>query len=516
MKKKRVPQVRERFRAERGSRMEVKKKISYDIVVVGGGNAGLVAALEANNRGANVLIIEKAPQKARGGNSRHSEGLFRIATEGTKDYAPLLAGTQLPKEEIEIEPYSKDDFYNKVIKLSEGLANRTFTETFVDKSLETVTWMKEQGVQWELNPLHVAKVGNKLFWSSGQLALRALGSGEGLVEMLYGIVERRGIDVLYETAARSLIMDSNGKVSGVVAGSPDGLIQVDAKSIILACGGFQANPAWRRRYLGENWDLVKLRGTRYDTGDGIKMAVDIGAQLAGHWGGCHASVVSEDSPMIEAASGGSERYSYPYCIMVNRNGERFVDEGEDLQVFTYAKFGKETAKQPGGVAFQIFDAKVIPILRSTYQNVQKVEATSLAELAEELDINKEKFLKTVKIYNEAIINDDRPFIMYKRDGRCTKGLNPDKTNWAQKIDTPPYQAFAVVCGLTMTYGGLKMNEKAQVIDTADRPIKGLYAVGEITGGFFYHNYPSGTGLIRGAVMGRISAAEAVSYCKSNC
>ena len=210
--------------------------------------------------------------------------------------------------------------------------------------------------------------------------------------------------------------------------------------------------------------------------------------------------VSEDSPMIEAASAGSERYSYQYCIMVNRNGERFVDEGEDFIAFTYAKFGKEILKQPGSVAFQIYDAKVIPLLRVEYQNASRVESNSLEELAEELDINVEQFLKTVKEFNEAIV-DEKPFIQYKLDGRRTKGLKPDKTNWAQKIDTPPYRAYAVVCGLTMTYGGLKTNEKAQVIDTSDRPIKGLYAVGEITGGFFYHNYPSGTGLDEGSSHG---------------
>ena len=195
--------------------------------------------------------------------------------------------------------------------------------------------------------------------------------------------------------------------------------------------------------------------------------------------------------------------------MVNRNGERFVDEGEDFLVFTYAKFGKEILKQPGAVAFQIYDAKTVPLLRVEYQEAERVESDSLAGLAEELDINVERFLKTVKEYNEAI-NDDKPFVWHKLDGRRTKGLNPDKTNWAQGIDTPPYQAYAVVCGLTMTYGGLKTNEKAQVIDTSDRPIRGLYAVGEITGGFFYHNYPSGTGLVRGAVMGRIAGAEATA------
>ncbi|MFH1125472.1 MAG: FAD-dependent tricarballylate dehydrogenase TcuA [Pseudomonadota bacterium] len=490
--------------------MDVKKKMNCDIAIVGGGNAGLVAAIEAKNRGAHVLVIEKAPKKARGGNSRLSGGLFRIASEGTKDYEPLLRGTTLPKGEVEIEPYSKDDFYNKVIKLSEGRSDRRFTEIFVNKSYETVMWMKEQGVQWDLNPEHMARVGNRLLWSAGQLALVALGTGEGLVEMLYGIMERRDIEVLYETAASSLLTDADGKVCGVAARGVDGSIRIDAKNVIMSCGGFQANPAWRRRYLGENWDLVKLRGTRYDTGDGIVMASALGAQLVGHWGGCHASIVSEDSPMIEAASAGSERYSYPFCIIVNRNGERFVDEGEDLQVFTYAKFGKEILKQPGSVAFQIFDAKVIPLLRPGYQEAERVESDSLEELAEDLDIPVERFLATIKAYNEAIVDDDRPFVPYRLDGRRTQGLRPDKTNWAQKIDTPPYRAFAVVCGLTMTYGGLRTNEKAQVIDTSERPIKGLYAVGEVTGGFFYHNYPSGTGLVRGAVMARIAATEAVS------
>jgi tricarballylate dehydrogenase len=239
------------------------------------------------------------------------------------------------------------------------------------------------------------------------------------------------------------------------------------------------------------------------------MAFEIGAQPVGHWGGCHASVVSEDSPMIEAATAGSERYSYQYGIMVNRDGDRFVDEGEDFLVFTYAKFGKEILRQPGSVAFQIYDAKTIPLLRVEYHEAERVESHSLEELAEELDINVKRFLETIKEYNEAII-DDIPFVSYKLDGRRTKGLEPDKTNWAQKIDTPPYQGYAVVCGLTMTYGGLKTNEKAQIIDISDRPIQGLYGVGEITGGFFYHNYPSGTGLVRGAVMARIAGAEAVA------
>jgi tricarballylate dehydrogenase len=162
------------------------------------------------------------------------------------------------------------------------------------------------------------------------------------------------------------------------------------------------------------------------------------------------------------------------------------------------------------VAFQIYDARVIPLLRVEYHDAVKVESNSLEELAEEFDINVEQFLATIKEFNEAIVNDEKPFVPYELDGRRTKGLNPDKTNWAQKIDTPPFQGYAVVCGLTMTYGGLRTNEKAQVIDTQEHPIKGLYAVGEVTGGFFYYNYLGASGLLRGAVMGRIAGAEAAS------
>lgn len=487
--------------------MDVEKRIGCDIVVIGGGNAGLVAAIEAKNAGAKVLLVEKAPKKSRGGNSRFSYGDFRVATDSKKDIQALLEGANLPKGEFEIEPYSKDDFYNQVMRLSEGLADKRFTEIFVTRSFETVMWMKEQGLKWDLNPIHAYKKEDHLFWPASQPFLQASGSGEGLVEMLYGIAENRGIEILYDTAAQKLIMNAEGKICGVFAKGIEGLIQIDAKSVILACGGFQANPERRRSCLGENMDLVKLRGTRYNTGEGIQMAIEAGAQLAGHWGGFHASPVSEDSPMVEAESVASQRYSYLYGIMVNREGKRFVNEGENFFAYTYAKFGKEILRQPGGVAFQIFDAKVFPLLRVEYQDAVKVESKNLEELAEELDIDVEQFLETVKEFNAAVI-DERPFIPYELDGRRTRGLKPDKTNWAQKIDQPPYRAFAVVCGLTMTYGGLKTNEKAQVVDTTDRPIKGLYAVGEITGGFFYFNYLGATGLTRGAVMGRIAGAEA--------
>jgi tricarballylate dehydrogenase len=491
--------------------MDVKRKVKCDIVVVGGGNAGLVAAIAARNKGKNVLLIEKGPKKSRGGNTRFTDGRFKIAAESSEDIISLVEKANLPKREVEIEPLSKDDFYNQAMKCSEGWSDKRLSELFISKSFETVMWMKEQGVKWELSPMTCFEKEGRLFWPSTAMILQAFGlSGESLVEMLYGAAENRGIEVLYETAAHSLIVHADGGVCGVMAKGVEGMIQIDAKSVILACGGFQADPAQRRSFLGESWDLIKIRGTRYSTGEGIKMAFDIGAQAAGHWGGCHAAPVSEDSPMVECASAGSQRYYWDYSIMVNRDGERFVDEGENFRDHTYAKFGKEILKQPGAVAFQIFDAKVTPLLVDMgYPNGVRVESNSLKELAEELDINVERFLQTAKDYNAAVV-DEKPFVRYKLDGRRTKGLKPDKTNWAQRIDTPPYWGYTVVCGLTFTYGGLKTNEKAQVIDTSDHPIKGLYAVGEVTGGFFYHNYLGGAGLTRGAVMGKIAGTEAAS------
>lgn len=393
--------------------------------------------------------------------------------------------------------------------VSGGLADSALTEIYVNRSYETMIWMKDLGVQWDLNPSFVFKKEGRYYWPSHMTYLQAKGSGEGLIEMLYGIAENREIRILYETSGSSLFTNENGSIGGLIGKGIGGPIKIVAKNVILSCGGFQANPAQRAAYLGKNWDLVKVRGTKYDTGDGFQLALILGAKLTGHWGGCHASIIGEDSPAVEAATSASERYCYIYGIMVNRDGKRFVDEGENVIDYTYAKFGKEIVNQPGSIAFQIFDSKVFNLLRPEYHQANRVEGDSLADLANDLDINEANFLQTIEEFNRSVVNDvKKPFIPYNCDGRRTKGLSPDKSNWAQRIDTPPYRAYAVACGLTMTYGGLATNVKGQVIDTCDRPIEGLFAVGEITGGFFYHNYPGGSGLTRGAVMGRIAGANA--------
>jgi tricarballylate dehydrogenase len=483
-----------------------RKSPRYDVVVVGGGNAGLVAAIEARNRGARVLLIEKGPHKTRGGNSRFTYGDFRVVTEGFADFRDLIDETNMLDAEVEIEPLTRDFFYGEAMRLSEGLADKSLTWLFVDRSQDTVRWMKQQGVRWTLNRNLAFSREGRLFFPAGNANIQAVGAGRGLVEMLYSIAESKGVEIGYDTTACELVVNGHGRVAGVIARGVDQYAEIGAKSVILCCGGFQASPEKRRTYLGEGMDLVLLRGSRYNTGDWIEMAGKIGAQFAGHWGGCHASPVSYDTAEVDGLIVTDQRYAYPFGIMVNRAGARFVDEGENFYCWNYNRYGKDILRQPGSIAFQIFDAKTIPIV--TYKNAKRIESDTLEGLAKQAGIDPVRFARTVGEFNAAVISDGKPFVPYELDGRRTEGLSLDKTNWAQKIDTPPYAAFAVICGLTMTYGGLKTDEKARVIDTADRPFAGLYAVGEVTGGYFYHTYLGGSGLIRGAVMGRIAGAEA--------
>ncbi|HEY8449282.1 MAG TPA: FAD-binding protein, partial [Bacillota bacterium] len=237
-----------------------------------------------------------------------------------------------------------------------------------------------------------------------------------------------------------------------------------------------------------------------------------GAQPYGHWSGCHAVAWDVNAP----AEGGDrqvgesyQKHSYPFGIIVNKLGQRFVDEGADFRNYTYAKYGKEILRQPGMVAYQIFDSKVTHLLRDEYRipQVTKVTAQTLEELADALDIDREGFLKTVREFNAAA-NSPLPFNPTIKDGRKTTGIEPPKSNWALPIDTPPFEAYAVTCGITFTFGGLRIDTEARVLDWDGRPIPGLYAAGELVGGLFYHNYPGGSGLTAGAVFGRIAGRTA--------
>ena len=485
---------------------------SYDVVVIGGGNAAFCAALSARETVQRVLVLERSPEDEAGGNSRFTAGLMRVAYAGVEDLKRAIP--DLSPEEIarsDFGTYTSDQFLDDMARVTEYRCDPDLTEILVKRSMDTVAWMQSKGVRftaaWGRQAFNIG--GKFKFW--GGLTVEAVGGGPGLVENLTNSAKKRGIEVWYQARAVSLIADDDG-VKGVQVKVKGKTTEVLAKSVVLAGGGFQANPEMRARYLGPGWELAKVRGTRFNTGDVIRMALDIGAAPTGNWSGCHAVAWERNAPEFGDLAVGDQfqKHSYPWGVYINAEGRRFVDEGADFRNYTYAKYGRVILNQPGQFAWQIFDAKVKSQLRDEYKirQVTKVVANTLEELVGKLDdVNPDVALAELKAYNAAV-EQDIPFNPNVKDGRGTKGLAIPKSNWANTLDTPPYEAYAVTCGITFTFGGLRINTEAQVMSTDGLPIPGLYAAGELVGGIFYFNYPGGTGLTNGAVFGRIAGASA--------
>jgi len=303
-------------------------------------------------------------------------------------------------------------------------------------------------------------------------------------------------------------------VTGIIARHRGQTITVEARAIVLAAGGFEANAEWRTRYLGPGWDLAKVRGTRFNQGDGLRMAIEVGASACGNWSGCHAVGWERNAPEYGDldVGGGFQKHSYPFGIMINAHGRRFVDEGADFRNYTYAKYGRVILNQPQQFAWQIFDRRVSHLLRDEYRikQVTKVTAQTIEELVRKLeDLDADAALEEVRAFNDAV-DTLTPFNPNIKDGRSARGLAIPKSNWANRIDEPPFEAYAVTCGITFTFGGVAIDDAARVLDINRTPIPGLYAAGEMVGGIFYFNYPGGTGLTSGAVFGRIAGHAAAS------
>jgi tricarballylate dehydrogenase len=495
------------------------KTESCDVVVVGYGNAAQTAAYSAQEAGAKVIILEKAPEAKRGGNTRFSHSAhFRHVHNGLPEEKLLLPQID-PKEfeRIDLAPYTADDFYADMMRVTRGRSVPELAELLVNESYATVKWMRDAGIVWEIFYEGAVPVKDRISWHHGHAFTHSKEGGDGLVRMWEGILRAKGVDIRFDTAAVRLATDDQGGVRGIVCENAEVIYEIASKGVVLACGGFEANPAMRAQYLGGGWDLGKVRGTKYNTGEGIQMALDIGAQPFGHWSGSHATPIDADAGDYEAGfmdpvnfKDRSHRYAWILGIMVNSAGLRFIDEGEDFSAYTYAKTGAQIFKQEGSVGYQIYDAKIkSELTRQLYDAAIPVVANTIRELAEKLEIKPEVLIETVETYNAAVM-EDRPFNQVIRDGKGTTGITPPKSNWAQKIDEPPYVAYAATCGLTFTYGGLKINTSCQVLNKRDRPIRGLFAAGELTGGFFYYNYPSGSGLMRGSVTGRIGGRNAAA------
>lgn len=489
----------------------------YDVIVVGGGNAALCAAISAREHGASVVLLERAPPEERGGNSSYTDGLMRVVYDGPDDIRALAP--DLTDEEMaasDFGKYTEADFFDDMARITQNRTDPDLCEILVRRSKETLLWMKDQGVRFMPNFGRQAfKIDGRFkFWGGATIVVAS--GGPGLVDALYAAAEKKGVQIVYGAWAKELIHDHRG-VHGVVVKRDGVATRVPGRAVVLACGGFEANAEWRAKYLGAGWDLAKVRGTRFNTGDGLAMALAIGAQPYGHWSGCHATAWERYASDFGdlSVTPQYQRHSYPFSVVVNAEGKRFIDEGADFRNYTYAKYGQAVLQQPGQVAWQIFDAKTRHLLRDEYRtrHVTKVQADTLEELADKIEeIDKEQFLKTIREFNAAVMVDV-PFNPNIKDGRGARGLPVPRSNWACTIDTPPFEAYAVTCGITFTFGGVRVNTDAQVINTAQEPIPGLFAAGEMIGGIFYFNYPGASGLTSGAVFGRLAGRSAALFAR---
>jgi tricarballylate dehydrogenase len=498
--------------SSRGKTTEMDTK-TIDVIVVGAGNAAFCAALAARESGASVLMLERAPEAENGGNSRFTAGAIRFAYRGLDDLRAIMP--DLTEDEIantDFGTYTTDQFFDDMFRITRYRTDPELCERLVTRSFETMKWLRGKGVRFApIFGRQAFKIGGKFkFW--GGLTVEAWGGGPGLVDQETAIARNEGITIRYATRALSLIYDGH-TVSGVRVKAGDAIHEVHARAVILACGGFESNTEWRTRYLGPGWELAKVRGTRFNTGDGIRMALEIGASPYGNWSGCHAVGWDHNAPEFGDLAVGDnfQKHSYPFGIMVNSQGRRFVDEGADFRNYTYAKYGRVILEQPDQFAWQIFDKKVLHLLRDEYRikQVTKVSADTIEGLADKLEgVDRDAFLQEIYRYNAAV-KRDVPFNANVKDGRSTKGLDVPKSNWANTIDEPPFEAYQVGCGITFTFGGLRIDpETTQVLDTDFAPIPGLYAAGELVGGLFFFNYPGGTGLMSGAVFGRAAGTAA--------
>lgn len=482
-----------------------------DVVVIGAGNAGLCAALAAREKGARVLVIECSGEEERGGNTRFSDGAIRFVYDGVEDLKAVAA--DLTPEEIarsDFGSYTIDDFYDDMFRVTQNRTDPDLCEMLVTGSLPGMIWLRGKGIRFV--PMYGRQAyevnGRFVFW--GGMTLETIGGGIALVDGLSASLEEAGGTILYRSRAISLIQNGTA-VTGVRVRGDHRETDIMARAVVLASGGFEANAEWRTRYLGPGWDAAKVRGCRFNTGEGIRMALEAGASSFGNWSGCHAVAWEDTAPEFAEVGAEYARHSYPVGITINSAGKRFMDEGADFRNYTYATIGRQILAQPGGVAWQIFDGQTEHLLRAPYGSrvASRIEAGSLPELLGRIDgLDGSAALREIEAYNAAV-DDAKPFDPNVKDGRRTHDLAIPKSNWATRIERPPFLAFRIGCAITYTYGGLRVDARsAQVLANDLVAIPGLYAAGELVGGLFWGNYPGGAGLTAGLVLGRAAGAAA--------
>ncbi|KAG4443234.1 hypothetical protein IFR05_001277 [Cadophora sp. M221] len=503
-----------------------------DVLVIGGGNAGFTSATQAAEAGAKrVVLVDKCPEEWAGGNTFFTAGAFRTIHNGTADLLPIVNNVTTEMAElVDLEPYTAAEFRKDIDRMTSGRTDPELSQALIEESNAAVKWLAKQGIRFQLSFNRQAYKVNGRFKFWGGMSLKTDEGGKGLIQDHRNAALRHGVEIYYSTAAKAITTDpATGAVSGVVVEVQGADKLINTKAVILAAGGFEANPRMRSQYLGPGWDLARVRGTPYNTGDALEFAIrDVNAKQAGNWSGCHSTCWDANAPANSGdriISNEFTKSGYPLGLMLNITGERFVDEGVDMRNFTYAKFGRAIHGQPDGVAFQVWDQRAIPWLRDEeYRDsiVEKIWGSTLEELAANCaqhGLNDPAtFISTIKKYNSAVYasQKEQPNLNWDpavKDGLSTQSsmtkLAVAKSNWALPVDQGPFMAVKVCCGITFTFGGLSVNPKSTaVISQSGREVGGLFCVGEMLGGLFYGNYPGGSGLTSGAVFGRRAGVAA--------
>ena len=483
----------------------------YDVIVIGGGNAGFSAAHAAAERGRRVVVFERGTAEMAGGNSFFTAGATRIEHAGLHDILDFIEPDER-HQSTEVPPYNAEEYLYDLNKVTEGRTDPELARVLVSEAQDAVRWLHSLGLRYRLmyeRQAYQRADGSYLFW--GGLHVGNVGGGEGLIADHTHTAAKLGTEVRYGARATDLIIE-DGQVVGVVVDDAAGSHDFRAQSVILASGGFESNSEWREKYLGHGWGNAKVRGTPYNTGEMIAAALAIGAARGGDWSTAHSVQWDAYTPNNESnreLTNRLTRQSYPLGIIVNREGRRFLDEGADFRNYTYAKYGERILKQPGSIAFQIFDATLRPMLRSEEYDmpgISVVTADSIEELGRALDIDAQSFAATVAEYN-ASIDTSIPFDPTVKDGRAAR-VEPPKSHWATPLETAPFYAYPVTCGITFTFGGLRADVDGRVLTKSGQAIPGLFVCGEALGGLFSGNYPGGSGLAAGMVFGRRAGRQA--------
>lgn len=477
-----------------------------DVIVVGGGNAGLCAAASAAQQGADVLLLEAAPERRRGGNSALTKNL-RFAYDGLdelRDFAPSGWPAAIPES---VRRYPSLRFAEEILTDEHLPHERALVHDIAAASHDTARWLLDLGHRWEVKPTILP----------GGMPIRLEGGGPALVDRHHLAIRELGVTVHYLTTASGVRIE-DGRVTGVTARSGDHETELTARSVVLACGGFQGSPQLRRDLIGPAWEQVRLRGVPYNDGAAIRLAQQAGGALGGALGATHTTPQSADIPPWvlpgdQTQSQSGSRYAYPFGITVDRHGRRFIDEGSNFGNHTYAQVGGAILERAGGTAFQIFDARAAAagIFRSSYADAKGTYAVanSLAALAEELGIDRVGLETTIEGYNRCA--HDGEVRIAGPDDRRALDLEPPKSGWAVRIDRSPFFGFAVTGGLTFTFGGVATDATGRVLTDGADVVPGLYAAGEAIGGIFRGRYPGGAGLLSGAVIGRRAGAAAAAH-----